>query len=98
MGGIFYFNFYSLTKDFSFNFNFNTYECGFNYFHNKIILYSLQFFNIRISYLIFDIEIARVLYTFWILNFNLYILSFVIFILILIKVFAEEILNLTLKF
>merc|ERR1712053_6290 len=96
--GIFSFNYYSIFGDNNFN-NFNlleTYECGFDSFHNKTILYNLQFFNIRVSYMIFDLEIA-IIFSWIILSFNFFsILGYFIFlgfILILLKIFIEEILS-----
>merc|ERR1712170_46585 len=81
--GIFTFNYYSIFGDNNFT-NFNlleTYECGFDTFHNKIILYNLQFLNIRVSYIIFDLEISIIfgwlIFSFKIFNvFKFYFNSF----------------------
>merc|ERR1712121_78759 len=102
--GIFTFNYYSIFGDIL-NFNFNlleTYECGFDSFHNKLILYNLQFFNIGASYIIFDLEIA-IIFTWFILIFNYFssiisFLTFLIFVLLLLKIFTEEILSGSLYF
>merc|ERR1711980_60937 len=101
--GIFTFNYYSIFRDNTFN-NFNlleTYECRFDTFHNKVILYNLQFFNIRVSYIIFDLEIS-IIFSWLILSFNYFsILIFLIFlgfILVLLKIFVEEILSRSLYF
>merc|ERR1712018_121317 len=80
---MFTFNYYSIFRDNSFN-NFNlleTYECVFDTFHNKTILYNLQFFNIGVSYIIFDLEIA-IIFTWIILSFNYFsILNYFIFLI-----------------
>merc|ERR1712027_14863 len=96
--GIFTFNYYSIFGENNFT-NFNlleTYECGFDTFHNKTILYNLQFFNIGVSYIIFDLEIA-IIFTWIILSFNYFSLLnyfiFLSFILVLLKIFVEEILS-----
>merc|ERR1712026_179433 len=101
--GIFTFNYYSIFGDNTFN-NFNlleTYECGFDTFHNKIMLYNLQFFNIGVSYIVFDLEIS-IIFSWLILSFNyfsiLIFLIFLSFILILLKIFVEEILSRSLYF
>merc|ERR1712066_1075551 len=89
--GIFTFNYYSIFRDNNFT-NFNlleTYECGFDSFHNKTMLYNLQFFNIRVSYIIFDLEIAIIFSFFSVLNYFI----FLSFILVLLKIFIEEILS-----
>merc|ERR1711976_217441 len=95
--GIFTFNYYSIFGDNNFT-NFNlleTYECGFDTFHNKIILYNLQFFNIRVSYIIFDLEIS-IIFGWLILSFNylsiLRFLMFLSFFLTLLKIFVKKIL------
>merc|ERR1711893_209234 len=91
---IFIFNYYSIFRDNNFT-NFNlleTYECRFDTFHNKMMLYNLQFFNIRVSYIIFDLEIS-IIFSWLILSFNYFsILMFLIFlgfILILLKIFIK---------
>merc|ERR1711972_709432 len=101
--GIFTFNYYSIFRDNNFT-NFNlleTYECGFDSFHNKTMLYNLQFFNIRVSYIVFDLEIA-IIFSWIILSFNFFsVLNYFIFlsfILILLKIFIEEILSRSLYF
>merc|ERR1711934_348980 len=98
------FNFYRIFREkitFSaFQFS-ETYECGFDTFHNKVFTYTIQFFNIGISYIIFDLEICILFLFFYVLNFYLLSFSFMIlllFVLILIKVFIEEILTRTLNF
>merc|ERR1711990_1035589 len=101
--GIFTFNYYSIFGDNIFN-NFNlleTYECRFDTFHNKIMSYNLQFFNIRISYMIFDLEIA-IVFIFLVLSFSYYNLIFLIrfleFLIILLKVYCEEVFARNLNF
>merc|ERR1711879_362942 len=101
---IYNFNFYRIFGEkISFSaFQFSeTYECGFDTFHNKVFTYTIQFFNIGISYIIFDLEICILFLFFYLLNFYLLNLNFIflfLFILVLIKVFIEEVLVGTLNF
>merc|ERR1711970_907215 len=68
--GIYNFNFYSIFRESIFNKNIQfleTYECRFDTFNNKIFTYNLQFFNIRVSYIVFDLEISVLFYFFYLL-------------------------------
>merc|ERR1712212_516411 len=97
--GIFILNYYGIWGDNSFvNFNLlESYECGFDTFHNKLITYNLQFFNIGVSYIIFDLEIAIIfvilILIFTYFNFMLRF-RFLRFLIILLKVYMEEVFSL----
>merc|ERR1712154_615058 len=80
---IFNFNYYSIFGEYN-NSTFNileTYECRFDTFHNKMLLYNLQFFNIGVSYIVFDLEIA-IIFTFLILTFNYFSYITLIFLIL----------------